>query len=69
MALTSPERRKLMEEHPTSWRSIRVRRMSEERAKLYWEAKRTGSSTTWLKYELLSTKFARLHAPKETRKK
>lgn len=65
MALSVSERRKLMEESPESWRSIRVKRMSEERAKLYWAYKETGDTTALLRFELLSTKFARLHKPKK----
>lgn len=65
MSLSSEDRRKLIEELPYSWRSLSVQSFCYRRAELYWEAMRTGSKTDWVKYELLSKKFDKLHAPKK----
>jgi hypothetical protein len=68
MALTSPERRKLYEERPYSWRSFSCRVFCEQRSELYWEATRTGSKELWAKYDELSRKFVRMHGKKKERK-
>jgi hypothetical protein len=64
MLLTSPQRRKLNDELPSSWRSISCRAFCEQRSELYWEALRTGSKVTWAKYDELTKKFVRLHGRK-----
>lgn len=54
------ERRKLMQEHSSSIRSIRLRAYCEQRAEAYWKALSTGRDMDWYKYQQLSQKFARL---------
>jgi hypothetical protein len=58
--MSTAERRKIMEETPTSIRSIRLRAYCEQRAEAYYKAQRTNSDLDWLKYHDLSHKFARL---------
>jgi hypothetical protein len=65
MPLTSPERRKLMDEHPTSWRSHSVRVFCEQRSEAYYRALETGSKSDLIKYEELTKKFVRLHGLKK----
>lgn len=54
------ERRRVMEEHTSSVRSIRLRAYSEQRAEAYWKAMETDSGLDWLKYHEISAKFVRL---------
>lgn len=54
------ERRKVMEEHSSSIRSIRLRAYCEQRSEAYWKAMRTGSNLDWQKYEDITRKFVRL---------
>lgn len=58
--MKTEERRRLMEEHSSSIRSIRIRAYCEQRSELYWKALETNSGLDWLKYNDMSNKFVRL---------
>ena len=58
--METEERRKVMEEHTSSIRSIRLRAYSERRGEAFWKAVESGADSDWRKYQEWTTDFDKL---------